>query len=542
MNRLLLLTLIATLACAAGHSGGELRFSLHDDPKTLDPFLAADEAAEALSYLTEGVLIRINRLTQQPEPELAISWKIAKDGKRITFILRPGVTFPDGSPFTAQDVVETFHHLLDPALHSPIADTFKTDKGSVKVSVEGNSTVVADFPAPTAGIERLFDQVPIVSSKAAQRPAPGLGPFVIAERKAGVAIVLKRNPAYWKRDSDGTPLPRVDSIRLEVQQNRDLELLRFQRGELHLIDKLTPDLYDRLTTQAPASVVDAGPTLESEFLWFNMAARAPIPEYKKTWFRSTEFRQAVSQAINRPDLCRVVYHGHASPAVGPVSPANKSWFNNTGPPTFDPAAASRRLEADGFKLQNAVLHDHAGNPVEFAIVTNAGSKTRERIAVMIQQDLAKLGIKVNIVTPDFPSLIERITRNLNYEACLLGLVNVDPDPSGLMNVLLSSASNHPWNPSEKEPETKWEAEIDRLMLAQAATADYRARKQSFDRVQQILREQAPIIYLLHPNALSAVSSHVSGVKATAFFPHTFWDSEHLTLVLPNTGDRKNPVP
>ena len=72
---------------------------------------------------------------------------------------------------------------------------------------------------------------------------------------------------------------------------------------------------------------------------------------------------------------------------------------------------------------------------------------------MIQQDLAKLGMKINIVTLDFPSLIERMTRTLNYEACLLGLVNVDPDPSELMNVLLSSASNHPWNPSQKTPET-----------------------------------------------------------------------------------------
>ena len=532
MKRLLLFTLILSSFCHAS----ELRFALHDDPKTLDPFLAADESAEALSYLTEGVLIRIHRLTQQAQPELATSWKISKDARRITFTLRQGVTFPDGSPFTAQDVVDTFHRLLDPALHSPIADTFQTEKGSVKISAEGNYTVVAEFPAPTAAIERLFDQVAIVSSKATQRPAPGLGPFLIAERKPGVTIVLKRNPAYWKRDADGKPLPRVDQIHLDIQQNRDLELLRFQRGELHLIDKLTPDSYDRVAAQAPATVVDSGPTLESEFLWFNMSARAPIPEYKRAWFRSAAFRRAVSEAINRPDLCRVVYHGHASPAAGPVSPANKSWFKDTGPAAFDPAAAARLLESDGFKIVNKGLQDRAGNSVEFSIVTNAGSKTRERIAVMIQQDLSRLGIKVNVVTPDFPSLIERITRNLNYEACLLGLVNVDPDPSGLMNVLLSSASNHPWNPSEKAPETAWEAEIDRLMLAQAATADYRVRKQSFDRVQEILHEQAPIIYLLHPNALSAVSTHVAGVKPTAFFPHTFWDAEHLTV------DRTSPGP
>ena len=148
---------------------------------------------------------------------------------------------------------------------------------------------------------------------------------------------------------------------------------------------------------------------------------------------------------------------------------------------------------------------------------------------MIQQDLAKLGMKVNVVTLDFPSLIERMTRTLDYETCLLGLVNVDIDPNELMNVLLSSASNHPWNPSQKAPATVWEAEIDRLMLAQAVTDDLAARKKNFDRVQEILREQSPIVYLLHPNSLSAISAKVHGAKPTPFFPHTFWDADHLTV-------------
>src|SRR5580698_106929 len=124
---------------------GELRFAVHDEPKTTDPLLMADESAEAIGYLTEGVLIRINRLTQRPEPELATSWKVAKDGTKITLQLRQGVKFPDGSPFTSEDVVETFHHLLDPALHSPVADTFKTEKGTVKVSAQGPSAVIVEF-------------------------------------------------------------------------------------------------------------------------------------------------------------------------------------------------------------------------------------------------------------------------------------------------------------------------------------------------------------------------------------------------------------
>lgn len=527
MMRALTLTLLFLFSLSAT----ELRFALHSEPKQLDPLLVANDSAEAIRYLTEGVLIRINRLTQKPEAELASSWQVTNGGKRVVFTLRRGVKFPDGSPFTAKDVVATFQRLFDPALHSPLADTFKTDKGEVRVTAQGDYTVVADFPASAGAFERLFDQVPILSAVAKQRPAPGLGPFVIAEHSPGSHLLLKRNASYWKRQADGKPLPVLDGLRIEFQQNRDLELLRFRRGELELIDSLTPDLYERLAKEAAGQAIDAGPTTDVEFLWFNMAPQSPLPAYKKAWFQSQAFRRAVSEAISRNDLSRVVYRGHASLAAGYVSPANKQWYNaKLAPHRFDSGAAAKRLSQAGFALKSGVLQDAGGHPVEFSLITNAGSKTREPMAAMIQQDLAKLGIKVNIVTLDFPSLIQRITRTLDYETCLLGFVNIDIDPNGIMNILLSSAANHPWNPSQKTPATPWEAEVDKLMLAQAASSDAAARKKSFDRVQEILLEQSPAVFLLHPNSLSAVSPKVRGAKPVPFYPRTFWDAEHLTLV------------
>src|SRR5207245_8559277 len=94
---------------------------------------------------------------------------------------------------------------------------------------------------------------------------------------------------------------------------------------------------------------------------------------------------------------------------------------------------------EGFHLDGKGLRDREGQSVEFALITNAGNKSRERMATMIQQDLAQVGIRLNVVTLDFPSLIERISRTFDYETCLLGLVNVDLDPSAQMSVWLSSA-------------------------------------------------------------------------------------------------------
>jgi len=331
-------------------------------------------------------------------------------------------------------------------------------------------------------------------------------------------------------DAQGHKLPYLDAIRMDIQPNRDIEVLRFKRGELDVINALDSEYFDRLASTSPNLVHDAGPSLDSEQMWFNQVAKAPIPDYKRKWFRSTNFRRALSLAVNREDLSRVVFNGHAQPALGPISRANKFWFNHElQPDLYSPDAALAKLQLDGFRLQNGTLRDSGGNAVEFSIITNAGNKYRERMAVLIQQDLQKIGIKVNVVTLDFPSLIERISQSFNYEAAMLGLTNVDLDPNGQMNVWLSSSENHQWNPQEKSPETSWEAEIDKLMREQASSSDPRKRKKSFDRVQQIVVEQAPFIYLVNRNALSAVSTSVQGATPVILRPQTYWNVERLSV-------------
>jgi peptide/nickel transport system substrate-binding protein len=525
-----LVAIAFTSGSAFSQNGGELRFCLHTEPKTFDPLLVDDDSSLSIRYLTGGVLLRVNRETQELEPELAESWKLSKDGKQIAFKLRPHISFSDGSPFSAEDVAFTMQRLMDPALHSSTGDAFRSGTGAISTKILAPDEIAIIFPTPLAGLERLFDQVAIMSAHSPRKEAAVLGPFMVADYKAGSTLLLRRNPNYWKKDSDGRRLPYLDSIRLDIQSNRDVEMLRFKRGELDLINVIDSDFFDRLAATSPQLAHDAGASLDSDFLWFNQVASAPIPEYKREWFRSANFRRAISQAINRDDLSRVVFNGHAQPAIGPVSVANKFWFNGRlRVEPYRPDAALKRLQADGFHLQNGALFDKAGHAVEFSIVTNAGSKSRERMAVMVQEDLGKLGIKVNVVTLDFPSLIERISQKFNYEGAMLGFRNVELDPNSQMTIWLSSADNHAWNPRQKSPETPWEAEIDRLMRAQASAADPKKRKESFDRVQEIVAEQAPLIYLVNQNALSAVSSAVTGAKPGILPPQTFWNVDRLTL-------------
>ncbi len=527
---------LACLACVLAssivyaQSGSLLRFCLRSEPKTLNPLLVADDASETVRYFTGGVLMRLNRSTQRLEPELATSWKISDGGRTISFKLRQNLYFSDGADFSSADVAYTMKMLMDPSVHSPTGDEFRSGEGKISTRIIGKAQIAITFPAPIVGLDKLFDEVAIMSATSPLKERAVLGPYRVADVKPGSYLLLTRNTNYWKHDAAGRQLPYIDSVRLDIQQNRDMEMFRLIHGEIDFINSLDAEYYDRLRAQAPSMVNDAGTSLDAEQMWFNQVASSPLPAYKKAWFTSVNFRRAVSLSINREDISRVVFRGYARPAVSWISPANKFWFNtNLRPRPFDQKAALRLLEQDGFHLKNGVLYDKAQHAVEFSVLTNSGNKAREEVAIMIQQDLSSIGMRLNVVTLDFPSLIERITRTFNYESCLLGLTNNDLDPNTQMNVWLSSAENHQWNPNQKTPATLWEAEIDNLMRAQASTLDIKKRKQAVDRVQQIVWDQEPFIYLVNKDALSAFSNNLHNVHPVALRPQVYWNVDQLTV-------------
>lgn len=523
-----LAVLFLSAASLSAQFGGELIFGLGGEPKNLHPLQALEEPSEVVRYLTKASLIRINRVTQEVEPQLASSWTIADSGRRINFQLLEGVKFSDGTPFDARDVAYTFEQLKNPELASPIADSFRLDEGAIEVKVTSPSQVSIVFPKTVAGVERLFDPLPILSSRSPLGVKATLGPFQIAEYKPGSHVLLTRNPNFWKKDADGKRLPYLDSVRLRIVKTPQVEMLGFRRGEFDLITNMDPEAYERLAATNKQAVRDAGPSLDAEFLWFNLRPSSPLPAATKKWFSSKEFRRAISLAINRDDLVRVVYRGHAQPAVGPISPANRFWFNKElAGAKQDLPAAEALLRKASFRKVGDQLMDPSGNPVEFSLITNAGNQARERMAAMLQYDLKKLGIQLNIVALDFQSLIERITETFDYELCMLGFVNVDLDPSAQMNVWMSSARNHAWNPAQESPATEWEARIDELATLQAESGDPAVRRKAFNEVQTIVQQQAPIIYLVHKNLLSAVSPTLRGVQPGSLWPSVIWNIEEI---------------
>lgn len=514
---------------AAAAQPAELRFSIPAEPKTFDPLQVSEQSSELIRYLTGGVLVRVNRTTDRVEPELAESWKLGDRGCAITFHLRSGLKFSDGAPLTASDVARTLNKVLDPKQAAAVGDTFRSEQGNPEVRVLSPLDIAIRYRQPKPGIDRLFDGLSIIPANPAKLPASA-GPFFVSEYQPGDYVRLARNPNYWKRDAAGRRLPYLDSIRIDIQPNRDIELTRFLRGETQVVESLDPESFDRVSRLKPAAARNLGPSLDSEFLWFNQSPSPAIPEWKRKWFTSAAFRHAVSLSIRRDDMARIVYRSHAHPAPGPVSTANRFWFNAALKPLrFDSQSALRLLSSEGFVLRDGALHDRDGHAVEFSLITNAGNRPREAMGAVIQEDLRAIGIRVNIVTLDFSSLIERIMKTSQYEAGLLGLANIEIDPSAQMNVWLSSGGMHAWWPAQKSPATPWEARIDKLELLQASEPSRDLRKKAFDEVQRIVVEQEPIIYLVNPDYLAAIAPSLHGAQPAASPPQVLWNIEWLRL-------------
>jgi peptide/nickel transport system substrate-binding protein len=517
----------AALSQAAPRLPGELAWVIRYDPKTFDPAKVDEQASEMVRYMTGGVLLRLNRQTQEPEPQLAESYNVSPQGTLIVFKLRQGLRFSDGAALTSADVAWSIRRVLAPATQAPVAEEFLSP-AEVTVDTPDKLTIRVHLPKRVIGVGKLFDWIAI---EPADRPSEGRvtsGPFTVAEYKRGQYVRLKRNPNYWRRDGAGVQLPYATGVRMDILNNREQEIALFLRGEYDLIDGLPADYFNLLTQKAPKSTRDLGASLNSEQLWFNQSSVAALPDFEKAWFLNRSFRVSVSQAIHRADLARIAYDGHATPAFGFISPANTIWHNNNLKyPHESTADAARMLEAAGFHRSGNQLYDGTGHPVKFSILTNAGNAARQKMAAMIQQDLAALGMQVTVVTLDFPALIERLMHKQDYEACLLGVSNAEPDPSSMMNMWLSSSPNHQWNPSEKTPATEWEAEIDKQMQLQASNPAQSTRKAAVDRVQQIVADQQPFIYLVYPNVLQAVSPQLRGVQPAILSPGLVWNIESI---------------
>ncbi len=538
-----------------GAPGGGLVVALRAEPRTFNPVNGSTEATRAVLHRLHANLVNINRLSQKTEPALARRWTASSDGRRFRLELRRGLRFSDGQPMDADDVLFSFQVYLDPRIASPQRDLLLIDGKPLEVRKVDSHTVEVELPGPYAVGDRLFDGLSILPEhrlgpayregrfadawniSTAPTEVVGLGPFRLKRYIPGERVELERNPYYWKVDAEDRPLPYLDSLTFLIVPSRDAQALRFQSGEAHLIDQVPPQSFQALQgfgKERGFVLQDLGPNLTFEFLVFNMndlpeAMATPERVRKQQWFRDVRFRRAISTAIDREGIVQLVHLGHATPLATQVTPGNPSWRNAAlKPPRRSVPQARQLLQDAGFHWsENGRLQDSDGVTVEFTLVTNSSSQARVRTAVLIQEDLRALGIRMQVAELEIGDLAHRLYESLDYEVCMIGLGGGDIDPNPEMPMWLFDGGNHLWHLGQQRPATPWEAEIDGLMRRQMVTLDRAERKRLYDRVQVLVAENLPLVFLVSPNVLVGARRDLGGFQPTILEHSTLWNVEQL---------------
>ena len=227
-------------------------------------------------------------------------------------------------------------------------------------------------------------------------------------------------------------------------------------------------------------------------------------------------------------MVRLACRGRGTPLSTHVTPGNKVWVNRALPPPTRSLDRARELLARaGFSWKDGALQDGAGARVEFTIVTNAANAARVQMATIVQDDLRELGVQAQVVPLENRALLDRVFQSHEYEAALMALGSGDVDPTSEMSVWLSSGPTHLWHLGQSQPATAWEKEIDEGMRRQLVTLDPLERKRLYDRVQELVAENLPLIPLISPNVLVGAREGLGNFRPAILDHYVLWNADEL---------------
>ncbi|MEI6212691.1 MAG: peptide-binding protein [Desulfuromonadales bacterium] len=482
------------------------------EASTLIPLLASDSASHAVAGQIYNGLVKYDK-NLNIVGDLAESFDISRDGLTITFHLRRGVKWHDGTPFTSRDVLYTYKVTVDPATPTAYAEDFKQVK---KITAPDSQTIQVAYGEPFApalaswGMNilpaHLLEGQDITKSPLARKPV-GTGPYRFKEWVAGQKIVLEANNEYF----EGRPY--INRFIYRIIPDSSTMYMELKAGAIDLMS-LTPVQYARQTAMKRfTDRFNKYRYPSSTYLYMGYNLRHPL-------FGDKRIRQAMTAAINKEELIQGVLFGMGQKAHGPIVPGR--WAHNTAVRDigYDPKHAAELLAQAGWKEKNGdgiLVKD--GKPFKFTILTNQGNQQRLMTAQIIQQRLRQVGIDVKIRIVEWAAFLKEFVNKGNFEVVLLAWsISQDPDMYDI------------WHSSKTKPgELNFigfnNSEVDRLLVEGRNTFDIEKRKRAYFRIQDILAEEQPYTFLYVPDALPVVSSRIRGVEpAPAGIAHNqnFW--------------------
>lgn len=487
-------------------------------PLNLDPLIAGTTVDQDVSRLVFSGLTRFDR-DGTIVADLASSFSVDAAGKVWTFTIRPDATWHDGAPVTSDDVLYTVGLLQDASYRGPFADAFR----GVTVAALGSNSVRFTLPdayAPFAG----STTVPLLPSHVLgaiafgdlprqpfNKKPIGTGPFKVSELDARQVTLVRSDEFY--RTKPARSRPYLDKIVLRFYRDGSEALSALARGEVDGAGALSSADAGRARALKGVDLFSL-PTNDFTALFLNVRPARPV-------FRDRVVRQAIATAIDRGKVLQVAADGRGSVADEFVPSTSWAFVRDVPRPAFSVAETRDALDAaDWTDHDGDGIRDKAGVALKFSITTS-DEPSRLAAARQIADDLANVGMRVDVRAVPFADLVDRVARQRDYDALLVGItVGNDPDPYPFFH------SSQIADPGDNFSGYSTLA-MDRLLEQARRTVDQSKRRELFAQVWNALAADAPIVFLYYTDYLYAQSRAVHGFRVAPVNdpPQRFWNVE-----------------
>ncbi len=526
--------------------GGWLVIGVGSDPETLNPLLRHDfNSLRVLRWVFSPLLVLDNE-TLEPSPLIAAALpEISEDKLRYTFRLRPEVTFSDGRPLTAADVVFTMKAIKHPLVLAPhlrsnyesVQDAIALDATTIRFELEKpyflNTLVLGGIsPLPRHHYDpgRLLADISVAELDAFESLDPerkqratdfathfnadfhrnpvGPGPFVLRDQDrdviTGERIDLRHRSDYWAPDDPSLGDAWVDRIVFRIISNREAALVALKRGEVDTLE-LTPLQYkSNEDNESFQEKIATHVSTRGGYVYIGWNLKREI-------FQDARVRRALSHLVDKRNIIEKINYGLAVPVESPVFVERAEYNRTLAPYSFDPERAKALLGDAGWVDTNddGVLDREFNGKrkdLRFELMTGSGFAPARDAGLAIVDSFKRVGIDASLRAIDFSIMLARASR-FDYDGIMLGWVGTAGPPDLYNRFHSSQAIEGGWNRSSFK-----NAEADRILEAYRAEFDSEPRKVLYDRLQEIIYEEQPYTFLFSRKIVTAWNRRFHGAR------------------------------
>ena len=489
--------------------GDDLLYGMIGAPGNLLPFMSTDTASREVASQFYVAPLRYDK-NIEIEPWAAESYEVLDNGLRLRFVLKKGILWQDGTELTADDVEFTYKLMIDPKTPTAYAADFKAVESFTKLDRYSFEVRYAK-PFARSLVTWMTDIMPkhllegqdLRTSPLAQKPVSS-GPFLLAENRPGSLLTMTANPNYFEGR------PNINRLVYRIIPDAGTMFMELKAGKLDLDSALTPQQYI-FQAKKPEFAKEYAlyTSLASVYVYLGYNPKSPF-------FNDERVRLAFAHALNKADIVKGALLGQGQPTIGPYKPGTWPYNNDIVDYPNDPQKALALLAEAGWKPNADGRLEKDGRLFSFTVLVNQGNEARIKTAVIIQSQLDKLGIEMNIRTLEWAAFLN-IVQDRHFDAVVLGwTIPADTDgydvwhSSGVGGMLNFVDFANP--------------EADDILERARSTFDQDERQKLYGRLQEILHQHQPYCFLYVPLQTAAVQRRFQGIKpAPAGFFYNFND-------------------